>query len=577
MKKIFTCISLAAATFMATTPVMAQQQKQLTDKEKAAVVKVIVPAVFDQVKQISGVDFMSLANPNIENVINSPLFLPQVSSLRADQLNTISATPDSLKLDLSSLDFSKISPPDYAGMGDIIAGLVNDVKLSFSNYKEYNVTVNGINVKIELPEKIDVSAAAMTDAETGIPANLLSILINTKDKGVILPFSSLSVELKLGFLGTLGSMMPNFPLKDGKLISLAENSNSTGTIDYNVTLEENLRSLSESLAQVPNFQVSVDMTKLMTDNVIKASLSGKPLQAPNAKLPMGDAVVYANLKSTTGMPADSIVLTSYDAASSKIKGYKKLTPTIGVSGANLVLTTTDSVRADVNTAWTPMSKQIVTMPATMSTAINSIMSSLVNGVVSNLKASAQTNYTITIDSIYEAKKDEVIRVMEIDATTKVEATSLKDTKMIVDINFLKGSNKENVMNIKATAPTNDTKITVDFSPAVDPKGDGIKENVNMATLYITSDAMGIITDNETISEEVQEVTVSTTASGLYVKNGKGNYVIVNMVGRVVSTGIITSDEQYISTPNMPNGIYMISIDQSKLLRSAHKTTVKFVK
>lgn len=573
MKKIFTCISLAAATFMATTPVMAQQQKQLTDKEKAAVVKVIVPAVFDQVKQISGVDFMSLANPNIENVINSPLFLPQVSSLRADQLNTISATPDSLKLNLSSLDFSKILPPDYAGMGDIIAGLVNDVKLSFSNYKEYNVTVNGINVKIELPEKIDVSAAAMT----GVPANLLSILINTKDKGVILPFSSLSVELKLGFLGTLGSMMPNFPLKDGKLISLAENSNSTGTIDYNVTLEENLRSLSESLAQVPNFQVSVDMTKLMTDNVIKASLFGKPLQAPNAKLPMGDAVVYANLKSTTGMPADSIVLTSYDAASSKIKGYKKLTPTIGVSGANLVLTTTDSVRADVNTAWTPMSKQIVTMPATMSTAINSIMSSLVNGVVSNLKASAETNYTITIDSIYEAKKEEIIRVMEIDATTKVEATSLKDTKMIVDINFLKGSSKEKVMNIKATAPTNDTKITVDFSPAVDPNGDGVKENVRMATLYITSDAMGIITDNETISDEVQEITVSTTASGLYVKNGKGNYVIVNMVGKVVSTGIITSDEQYISTPNMPNGIYMISIDQSKLLRSAHKTTVKFVK
>ncbi len=577
MKKIFKCISLAAATFMATTPVMAQQQKQLTDKEKAAVVKVIVPAVFDQVKQISGVDFMSLANPNIENVINSPLFLPQVSSLRADQLNTISATPDSLKLNLSSLDFSKILPPDYAGMGDIIAGLVNDVKLSFSNYKEYNVTVNGINVKIELPEKIDVSAAAMTDATTGVPANLLSILINTKDKGVILPFSSLSVELKLGFLGTLGSMMPNFPLKDGKLISLAENSNSTGTIDYNVTLEENLRSLSESLGQVPNFQVSVDMTKLMTDNVIKASLFGKPLQAPNAKLPMGDAVVYANLKSTTGMPADSIVLTSYDAASSKIKGYKKLTPTIGVSGANLVLTTTDSVRADVNTAWTPMSKQIVTMPATMSTAINSIMSSLVNGVVSNLKASAETNYTITIDSIYEAKKEEIIRVMEIDATTKVEATSLKDTKMIVDINFLKGSSKEKVMNIKATAPTNDTKITVDFSPAVDPNGDGVKENVRMATLYITSDAMGIITDNETISDEVQEITVSTTASGLYVKNGKGNYVIVNMVGKVVSTGIITSDEQYISTPNMPNGIYMISIDQSKLLRSAHKTTVKFVK
>lgn len=540
MKKIFTCISLAAATFMATTPVMAQQQKQLTDKEKAAVVKVIVPAVFDQVKQISGVDFMSLTNPNIESIINSPLFLPQVSSLRADQLNPISVTPDSLKLDLSSMDFSAIAP----GMGDFIAGIVNDVKLTFSDYKEYNVSLNGQSVKIDLPEKIDVSAAALVDAETGKPTNLLSVLIKTGNKGTILPFNSLSVELKLGWLGTVGSMIPNFPLKDGKLISLTETANSSGTIDYTITLEDNLRSLAATLAQVPNFQISLDMTKLMTESTIKASLFGKPLQAPNAKLPMGDAVVYANLKSTTGMPADSIVLTSYDAASSKIKGYKKLTPTIGVSGANLVLTTTDSVRADVNTAWTPMSKQIVTMPATMSTAINSIMSSLVNGVVSNLKASAETNYTITIDSIYEAKKDEVIRVMEIDATTKVEATSLKDTKMIVDINFLKGSNKE---------------------------------NVNMATLYITSDAMGIITDNETISDEVQEVTVSTTASGLYVKNGKGNYVIVNMVGKVVSTGIITSDEQYISTPNMPNGIYMISIDQSKLLRSAHKTTVKFVK
>lgn len=188
------------------------------------------------------------------------------------------------------------------------------------------------------------------------------------------------------------------------MISLTETANSSGTIDYTITLEDNLRSLAATLAQVPNFQISLDMTKLMTESTIKASLFGKPLQAPNAKLPMGDAVVYANLKSTTGMPADSIVLTSYDAASSKIKGYKKLTPTIGVSGANLVLTTTDSVRADVNTAWTPMSKQIVTMPATMSTAINSIMSSLVNGVVSNLKASAETNYTITIDSIYEAKR-----------------------------------------------------------------------------------------------------------------------------------------------------------------------------
>lgn len=72
MKKIFTCISLAAATFMATTPVMAQQQK-LTDKEKAAVIEAIVPAMFEQVKQVSGIDIIELAKPNIENVLSSPV------------------------------------------------------------------------------------------------------------------------------------------------------------------------------------------------------------------------------------------------------------------------------------------------------------------------------------------------------------------------------------------------------------------------------------------------------------------------------------------------------------------------
>ena len=125
------------------------------------------------------------------------------------------------------------------------------------------------------------------------------------------------------------------------------------------------------------------------------------------------------------------------------------------------------------------------------------------------------------------------------------------------------------MDIAINLPLKGDKVVADFTPVGYDKA--------VATMYVKSDAMGIITENETISDEVQEVTVSTNASGLYVKNGKGNYVIVNMVGRVVSTGIITSDEQYISTPNMPNGIYMISIDQSKLLRSAHKTTVKFVK
>ena len=101
MKKIFTCISIAVVSLFATTPVMAQQQ--ISEQDKATIVKAVVPAMIDQVSQISGIDFKGLQNPDVDLILNSPLFGTQ-STLRSGTLPSISIQPDSVILNLSKVD-----------------------------------------------------------------------------------------------------------------------------------------------------------------------------------------------------------------------------------------------------------------------------------------------------------------------------------------------------------------------------------------------------------------------------------------------------------------------------------------
>lgn len=561
MKKIFTSISVAAMSLMAAAPVFAARQKTLTDQEKAAVVKTIVPAVFDQVKQLSGVDFMALTNPSIENIVHMPLFLPQTVSFRAGELNPVSMTPDSMKLDLSTLDFAGMGVPP--ALAPILQGIVNDVKLTFKNYKDYSASIGGRTVNLKLPETIDVSAAAMTDNE-GKPSNLLSLNFVTGAKGVILPFNSLSIELKLDALAGLAGAIPNFPLKSGKFLTIAETQTATGMLEYNVTLEENLRGMVAAMAEMPNYQITVDMTKLMTDGTIQAGLYAKPLQNPNAKLPMGDATVYANLKATAGMPADSIIVASYNPTTAQVMGYKKLTPVLSIDGANLKLTTTSAVRQGATDAWTPVASQIITMPASMSTTIGALMSSLVNGIVSNLKANINSNFVITIDSIYAARPNVTVNVMKITVDTKLEAVDLKESHVVANIDFetKEDGALKHSMNIKAILPTTLPLIKVEFSP-----GETVPEKP-MATAYITSDVLGVITSNEAISA-AEELKVIVADGGLYIQNcEQGNYSIVGMNSRIVTQGIISGPGAFIATPGLVRGnIYIFSVVENGVQKS----------
>ena len=561
MKKIFTCISLAAATFMATTPVMAQQQK-LTDKEKAAVIEAIVPAMFEQVKQVSGIDIIELAKPNIENVLSSPVF-GTASTLRAETLiaNPITVQPDSMKVNLCEI--SKDIP-----------AMFSQITLKMSNYYTANLSsTNGLPIELNLPKTIS----------TTILGSTVSLNFELGKQTGLLPFDSFTAKLDLGGLSELAGVMG---IKGGELFSLKEKATNAGMFDYNVTIGESLRSViallekdEEEKTTIPNFLIKTNMTQ-QAKGLVEASLYAVPTTSSTVQVPMGDAQVYLNLKAaaTGKMSPDSILLTSYK--NGQKEGYRKLATKMEQKGQNFVITSQDSTKTLNATEWKWSATETITMTnRTNATEAKAIVAETITRAIAELAATGTTNpYSMVVTKTSDMNGDgqvaaaETITLLKADVTTamggSVTAPAMNVAVKIQTPNDTDGQLTEG-MDIAINLPLKGDKVVADFTPVGYDKA--------VATMYVKSDAMGIITDNETISDEVQEVTVSTNASGLYVKNGKGNYVIVNMVGKVVSTGIITSDEQYISTPNMPNGIYMISIDQSKLLRSAHKTTVKFVK
>lgn len=561
MKKIFTCISLAAATFMATTPVMAQQQK-LTDKEKAAVIEAIVPAMFEQVKQVSGIDIIELAKPNIENVLSSPVF-GTASTLRAETLiaNPITVQPDSMKVNLSEI--SKDIP-----------AMFSQITLKMSNYYTANLSsTNGLPIELNLPKTIS----------TTILGSTVSLNFELGKQTGLLPFDSFTAKLDLGGLSELAGVMG---IKGGELFSLKEKATNAGMFDYNVTIGESLRSViallekdEEEKTTIPNFLIKTNMTQ-QAKGLVEASLYAVPTTSSTVQVPMGDAQVYLNLKAaaTGKMSPDSILLTSYKNVQKE--GYRKLATKMEQKGQNFVITSQDSTKTLNATEWKWSATETITMTnRTNATEAKAIVAETITRAIAELAATGTTNpYSMVVTKTSDMNGDgqvaaaETITLLKADVTTamggSVTAPAMNVAVKIQTPNDTDGQLTEG-MDIAINLPLKGDKVVADFTP--------VGYDKPVATMYVKSDAMGIITDNETIENDVEEVKVSTTASGLYVKNGKGNYVIVNMVGRVVSTGIITSDEQYISTPNMPNGIYMISIDQSKLLRSAHKTTVKFVK
>ena len=559
MKKIFTSISVAAAAlFLSVAPTQAQQ-RQITDQEKVAFVKATVPAMLDQFKQITGIDIVSFANPDIKDVISSPLFGVQNGMLRAATTTSLTLQPDSVILDLSNVDLGLDGM-----MGGLAGQFLNSVKLTFGEYKDFTMTTpDGQGIEVSIPQTISTNLLGMFD---------VSLNVAIGDKTGLLPFNSLSANLDLGgldaFLGSMG-------IESGSLFTMKE-TGSNGKYAYDITLGETLRALiasgmiAEDTEEDPdatieitipeNVLINVDMSTVQTSATIDASVS---TVQPTTTLLMGDATVYLNAKELLNgsFKTDSIVFVSYEDG--EIADYDKVeisnTVELDKNAVKRVFTTYYKDET-TNGEWkfdTEKTRYWVgSHELDNKNLIYSLMQSLIADMTTGVKT---TSFELVTTTKVDDPKSEGVITEIIDAETSM-GTEGGLINILVD-----DGNEENgeILNVAINIPLNSKTISAAFTLN--------SSDSPIATLYLTSYMMSIITDNEAIEYDVQALKVSSTPNGLYVQNGKGNYVIINMVGKVVANGIITSDQQYVNL-SIPKGIYMISINQE-----GEQKTIKFAK
>lgn len=560
MKKIFTSISVAAAAlFLSVAPTQAQQ-RQITDQEKVAFVKAAVPAMLDQFKQITGIDIVSFANPDIKDVISSPLFGVQNGMLRAATTTSLTLQPDSVILDLSNVDLGLDGM-----MGGLAGQVLNSVKLTFGEYKDFTMTTpDGQGIEVSIPQTISTNLLGMFD---------VSLNVAIGDKTGLLPFNSLSANLDLGGLDAiLGSM--GIDITSGPLFAMEE-TGSNGKYTYDITLGETLRALiasgmiAEDTEEDPdatieitipeNVLINVDMSTVQTSATIDASVS---TVQPTTTLLMGDATVYLNAKELLNgsFKTDSIVFVSYEDG--EIADYDK----VEISNTKLDdkvvqrIFTTYYKDETTNWEWKFDTEKIRHWVGNHELDNKNLIYSLMQGLIADMTAGTLTTSfeLVTTTKVDDPESEGVITEI-IDAETSM-GTEGGLINILVD-----DGNEENgeILNVAINIPLNSKTISAAFTLN--------SSDSPIATLYLTSNMMSIITDNEAIENDVQALKVSSTPNGLYVQNGKGNYVIINMVGKVVANGIITSDQQYINL-SIPKGIYMISINQE-----GEQKTIKFAK
>ena len=559
MKKIFTSISVAAAAlFLSVAPTQAQQ-RQITDQEKVAFVKAAVPAMLDQFKQITGIDIVSFANPDIKDVISSPLFGVQNGMLRAATTTSLTLQPDSVILDLSNVDLGLDGM-----MGGLAGKFLNSVKLTFGEYKDFTMTTpDGQGIEVSIPQTISTNLLGMFD---------VSLNVAIGDKTGLLPFNSLSANLDLGgldaFLGSMG-------IESGSLFTMKE-TGSNGKYAYDITLGETLRALiasgmiAEDTEEDPdatieitipeNIYIDVDMSTVQTSATIDASVS---TVQPTTTLLMGDATVYLNAKELLNgsFKTDSIVFVSYEDG--EIADYDKVeisnTVELDKNAVKRVFTTYYKDET-TNGEWKFDTEKTRYWVGNHELDNKNLIYSLMQGLIADMTAGTLTTSfeLVTTTKVDDPESEGVITEI-IDAETSM-GTEGGLINILVD-----DGNEENgeILNVAINIPLNSKTVSAAFKLN--------SSDSPIATLYLTSNMMSIITDNEAIENDVQALKVSSTPNGLYVQNGKGNYVIINMVGKVVANGIITSDQQYINL-SIPKGIYMISINQE-----GEQKTIKFAK
>ena len=553
MKKVFTSISLALSLIASSFSTSAQTV-QLSEAQKIEIQKEVLPVVFEQIKEQTGLDILGLARPQLNSdfIQSLPVFNAQ-SGLRSDSPTPYSVKPDSIIVNVAAL------APD-------VSQLMTNVKVLFGDYKKIDMPIDiaGLSGSIEIPRLIKVTSNSILPTFQNIAE--IKIVANENPKAL------LDMDMIITLWGD--------DTTTSQLIGLTIAQNESFDFEFNVEIGEGLQGiwgLLKAVATLPelpemNYLITLGFSQIGT-GVIPASLYGIPTADATTRIPMGDAAVALDF--STDMASKYIALTSYENA--KAEKWSKLWFEMEQKTTeDLVLTIDNFVYTDeAKTDSTFANRTIVTMSDyTKNAAVASTQSavkSVINRVVSELATEGHAAwYKMLIESAKDLNGDGNITNEEKATTMEIEVTpSLVGTDAIADINIKSYSYSETgdatltEMNVKATANLTNNVIRVDLIPAGSPAAVG--------SAYFTSNIAGIVTSNDDIT--INTVKVTPVEGGIYIDNsGKAAYRIVNMSGATVANGTVSGDNAYISTSSLAKGVYVIVVTENGVSQS-----VKFVR
>ena len=546
MKKVFTSISMALC-FVASSFTTSAQTVQLSEAQKTEIQKEVLPVVFEQIKEQTGLDILGWAQPQLSSdfIGSLPVLNNLQSGLRADTPTPYSVKPDSVVINMKAINTG-------------ISLLTGDIKVDFEGYTTRTIPMVGDMLlgrplTIDVPGKIQVISSKMGEvAEITIDV--------TGEDGQLVPFD---MDMAISLLGKGAKPLLSFSFVQNPATSLLE-----ATVD----IQEGMYSiwgLVKGMLQLPelpqlDYKITVNLSSIFTGE-LPMILYGIPESGESKEFPMGGAVIALDFSKT--IPVSYINVTSYENA--QANKWSKYTFIQEQVASGMTVAIEDHTAIEGN--WEQLKYNgafIIRMSDSKSTVadIKTAAQTVIERVVSELAATGEASiYTMSIVKSVDSNSDGVrdnndreVPVMDIEVTP-----SISGTNAIADIN-IKSFKQEDAnavvdteMNLKATADLAGSEII---------KIEVMQGDVTLGSAYFTSNIAGIVTSNDDIT--INTVKVTPVDGGIYIDNSeKATYPIVNMSGATIANGTVSGDNAYISTSSLAKGVYVIVVTENGVSQS----------
>ena len=554
MRKLFTSV-MAALCMAAPLSTLSAQQTQLTEAQKEAFKKEVLPVVFEQIKEQAGIDILGWANPQIKaNSISGIPGLESSNLLRAaSATQNISVKPDSIFVNIDAI------------AGGVLPIQLGNAKVTFEGYDTKSISVGDLSFSIDLPAVINVTVPALNmsvatiNFETevgqmyGLPfsmdVNMTSDLLSLSNADI--------VNASLALNGT--NLEANVDIESG-LQQLLTNIEGLGSMFGGFNIPENVVS-----ALNVDYLVRVEAAGLLGSVASGATTIQVPAHlyavATNTNIPMGDAVLTLNLQNQL-MPAEKIDVTGYANGVANAWSLFEIsaTKTENSSYSLLKLDVDKSIHSSAEKADTTLVEtttiSMTDYTPSISTDPQAAAKSVVSRAIAELSNEGEaTYYKMDISkTIYAADKSS--------ETVEVATISVSPTTEGADINI--DLKNDTTYTVRAVIEDKTVAASVILT-------DANSEETTFGTAYF---AYNLSQGTPDATEEISAaaIRIIPTDNGVRVLNAeRADYQIVSMTGSTVARGVVSGDET-ISTANLPKGIYVIAVDQN-----GDREVVKFVR